>query len=110
MTQPTLPLSGNRCQCAACGEYFNSTSVFDRHRRGDYGNPASPRRCLRPEEMEARGFSKNTKGFWVRCRLQAGTIRQLEEPKGEEAAFLAPRSGSAFAAVGASRQMCSANF
>jgi len=62
-----VKLSGDRCQCAACGEYFNSTAAFDRHRVGGYRVPGD-RRCLSTYEMSERGFSKNLKGFWVTSR------------------------------------------
>jgi len=53
-------LRGDRCRCSGCGEYFNSTYMFDKHRRGDY--PA--RRCLTPTEMTAKGYVISG-GFWV---------------------------------------------
>lgn len=53
-------LTGNRCQCTACGQYFNGAQPFDRHRVGDCGN----RRCLSVAEMEAAGFIRNAVGFW----------------------------------------------
>ena len=56
-------LSGDRCQCSTCGEYFNSTHAFDRHRTGAY-EPLE-RRCLTATEMEARGMSRNVQGFWI---------------------------------------------
>lgn len=57
-------LSGKRCECAACGERFNSVSTFDRHRSGrlDHGEP---RRCATPAELSARGWSRNARGFWI---------------------------------------------
>lgn len=54
-------LTGNRCQCAACGEYFNGAQPFDRHRVGSYG---TSRRCLTVADMEAAGFTRNAAGFW----------------------------------------------
>ena len=56
-----MKLSGDRCQCTACGEYFNSTYAFDKHRKGDY----KARFCLSVDEMIAKGFGKNPKGFWT---------------------------------------------
>jgi len=55
-------LSGQRCQCATCGEYFNSTYAFDLHRAGDYG---VNRRCLTVEGMQSRGMALNATGWWV---------------------------------------------
>lgn len=59
MTAPKL--TGNRCQCAACGESFNGVQPFDHHRAGTYGHN---RHCMTVEEMEAAGFIRNTAGFW----------------------------------------------
>jgi hypothetical protein len=54
-------LGSNRCQCAMCGEYFNSTAAFDKHRIGD---PIAGRRCRSPSEMEAAGMVES-RGWWV---------------------------------------------
>ena len=59
-------LTGSICQCAVCGEVFNSVSVFDLHRIGSCQGQLSARRCLAIHEMAARGWSKNARGFWVR--------------------------------------------
>ena len=60
-------LRGDRCRCATCGEYFNSTFAFDRHRVGGYQTATKPstRRCLTVAEMAAKGMSVNPAGFWV---------------------------------------------
>ena len=58
MTAPKL--TGNRCQCPTCGDYFTSTRAFDRHRIGQFGND---RRCLTAGEMDAAGFARNARGF-----------------------------------------------
>jgi len=58
-------LRGDRCKCANCGHYFNSTSAFDKHRVGKY-MPDS-RRCLSITEM----FEKmviNGKGYWITAK------------------------------------------
>ena len=57
-----MKLSGNRCQCVACGEYFNRVSTFDKHRVGDH---ETGRHCLTPEQMGAKEWKPNAKGFWV---------------------------------------------
>lgn len=56
-----LRLTGNRCLCTACGEYFNGVQPFDKHRTGDFG---TKRRCLTVPEMAAAGFIRNAAGFW----------------------------------------------
>lgn len=53
-------LTGNRCQCTACGEYFSSVRGFDRHRVGEYGND---RRCIPVAELLASGWIRNARGF-----------------------------------------------
>ena len=73
MTGPKL--TGCRCQCPACGDYFGSVVVFDRHRVGNFGRPGeivNTRRCLAPAEMEARGWVRNQRGFWIRRTPQGG--------------------------------------
>lgn len=57
-------LSGDRCRCGACGEAFNSTYAFDKHRQGPY----TDRRCLTPLAMADKGFEKNAAGFWISGR------------------------------------------
>lgn len=61
-------LTGNRCKCPHCGEFFNSLSTFDRHRAGNWENRGANRHCLRPEQLTAKGWSKNEAGFWVERR------------------------------------------
>jgi hypothetical protein len=60
-------LTGNRCQCPTCGEYFNGVQPFDKHRTGDYAKPGQPntRRCLTVAEMIAAGFIRIAAGFWM---------------------------------------------
>lgn len=59
-----MRLTGSRCRCTACGDCFNSVSVFDRHRVSTrFGEPS--RRCLAAAEMAARGWSRNAAGFWI---------------------------------------------
>jgi hypothetical protein len=57
-----MNLSGRRCQCAGCGQYFNSESAFNAHRVGNY---AIKRECLTTPQMEAKGMAKNKAQFWV---------------------------------------------
>lgn len=53
-------LTGNRCQCPACGEYFGNVRGFDRHRTGDYGKV---RRCISAADLLANGWVRNERGF-----------------------------------------------
>jgi hypothetical protein len=87
-----VKLTGDRCRCSGppyggCGEYFNSTKAFDRHRTGAYA--LAQRRCLSPDEMRAKGMAKNAAGFWVtelhtgsslRRRLTAAPIDPTPSP------------------------------
>jgi len=68
MNRPAL--TGNRCQCTACGDFFNSTSTFDRHRTGRFDVPGD-RRCLSADELIARGWSRNTAGFWIERAMRS---------------------------------------
>jgi len=58
-------LTGNRCECGACHQRFNSVSAFDLHRVGMYG---IDRHCREPSEMLAIGMSLNDGGFWIERR------------------------------------------
>ena len=49
-----MKLTGRRCQCAACGEYFNSVGAFEKHRTGSHQKDS--RRCLKADEMEKAGM------------------------------------------------------
>jgi hypothetical protein len=63
--------------CTSCKETFSSVASFDKHRVGDFGRPiygekraiigyTKPnRRCLTPEEMQAKGMQKNQHGYWI---------------------------------------------
>lgn len=53
-----LKLTGNRSQCGACREYFNSVGAFDKHR---VGTPAD-RSCASPSDI---GMSFNAAGYWI---------------------------------------------
>ena len=55
-------LRGDRNQCPACSEFFNSTHAFEKHKTGKIG---INRRCQTVSEMEIKGMSKNDAGFWI---------------------------------------------
>jgi hypothetical protein len=57
--KPHPVLHGDRNQCPTCGELFNSTTAFDKHRIGSPDN----RVCLTLGEMRAQGFT-SPGGFW----------------------------------------------
>jgi hypothetical protein len=61
-----MALTGCRCQCTSCQEYFASPGAFDRHRKGLFASPDSPqhsRHCLTAAEMLAAGWARNPRGF-----------------------------------------------
>jgi hypothetical protein len=77
----TLTLRGDRGQCAACREYFNSTYAFDKHRVGRY--TPMERRCLNPSEMRAKGMVISSPGFWIsKPRSEAAPSSQEAAPSG----------------------------
>lgn len=86
--------------CGGCGQVFASIAAFDTHRTGSFGEPiyrssqnghsqhvcgytAHTRRCLSEEEMQAKGMSRNERGWWMLPALL----------KGEEVEMLNERSG-----------------
>jgi len=77
MSSPRL--TGSRCQCCACGNYFGNVDVFDRHRVGEYG---TDRRCLSVEEMTVMGWERNERGFWLKHRLEAGRVASFAGSQG----------------------------
>jgi hypothetical protein len=70
-----VKLSGDRCLCRACGEYFNSTYALDKHRIA--------LRCRTIEEMRNIGMDKNRAGFWISSRMADSTKKPnlAENPK-----------------------------
>lgn len=72
-----LRLTGGRCLCRGCDEYFNSVHAFDRHRVWD---SPTVRRCLTTDEIVGTGMSINSLGFWIteprlKHRVQPATSR-----------------------------------
>lgn len=59
MTAPRL--TGCRCQCCCCGEYFGSERGFNRHRIGTVGEP--DRRCMSLAELLDAGWLRDARGF-----------------------------------------------
>lgn len=54
-------LRGDRNKCPTCGEYFNSTHAFEKHRTGEFGKD---RRCRTRDEMFSKGMHLGADGFW----------------------------------------------
>ena len=74
-------LRGDRNQCAGCGEFFNSTFAFDKHRIGSHGvhEGSERRRCMSPAEMLESGMLKNRDDFWVGNPWQEYPVRPSSE-------------------------------
>ena len=68
-------LNGDHCQCSACGEYFNSTYAFDKHRTGIY-MPAGQRRCRAAFEMRNIGMDQNAAGWWISSVNTDSSVRR----------------------------------
>jgi hypothetical protein len=77
MSTSTPRLTGDRCKCSTCGQLFNSTAAFDKHRTGSYSDA---RRCRSIEEMQARGMIPNAAGYWVTAAMPAA-LRTSTTPK-----------------------------
>jgi len=69
-----MKLSGDRNQCRMCGEAFNSTTAFDKHRVGEFG---IDRRCRTAVEMCEIGMVLRENGFWVGSLRDADTIPRV---------------------------------
>ena len=61
----------DRNTCPTCGLRFNSTAAFAKHRVGDFSKSEKPspygpvRRCMTIAEMEERGMSISSAGYWI---------------------------------------------
>ena len=66
-------LTGDRCQCAACGLYFMADDGFDFHRVGEYAKPGQlrgNRRCLSLAELAAASWAPNDQNLVSRSYTQ----------------------------------------
>ena len=66
-------LNGDHCQCSACGEYFNSTAAFDKHRRGDFNG----RICLDRAQMLKKGMAVSSTGWWIGSKKAYSDMRSV---------------------------------
>ena len=65
-------LTGKRCQCPGCGEYFSTVSNFDRHRKGKHG---VDRHCVDPVSVGLVLGESHGSTFWRmpgRSEIEAG--------------------------------------
>ena len=70
-------LSNSRCVCRTCGQFFNSTSMFDKHRYGEHG--WNTRKCRTEAELLEKGYAVNKDGFWVRAQMPTLGFRKRVE-------------------------------
>lgn len=63
---PMLPFGTDKCRCPLCGQYFNSTYAFERHRR--IYKETRALRCLSGDELKALGWDTNRTGHWITGR------------------------------------------
>lgn len=102
---PPPRLTGCRCQCTACSEFFASPGAFDRHRRGSFAVPGSLqhcRRCMTLDEMSEAGWSRNPRGFLLapdRRRAGEGVQPAASELGGRVQGPLASRPATPAPAV-----------
>lgn len=82
-----MRLNGDHNQCAECGELFNSSASFDKHRTGAFGAPMGDgtymmhsRRCLTVAEMQDKGMVKNAGGWWITAANPMNYTVQTAEP------------------------------
>lgn len=69
-----MRLSGDRNQCPTCGQYFNSSAAFDKHRTGPLDGD---RLCLTEPGMRAKGMDRNSSGFWVTRPMDENTVSRV---------------------------------
>ena len=83
-------LTGDQCKCSACGEHFNSTYAFDKHRTGVYAPPGR-RRCRTASEMLNIGMAQNAKGFWISHKHTDSSKRRMQSSGLREGGATTPR-------------------
>ena len=70
-------LTGSRCQCTVCGEYFSRVSLFDKHRYGPHTLDGKQRKCKTRDEMLAMGWRHHVGGFWTGQALPVGKFKAI---------------------------------
>jgi len=70
-----MPVRGERVnQCPTCNLFFSSVTAFDKHRFGKHGRN---RRCLTPEEMQAKGMHLNIYGCWASSKMDEASKNKI---------------------------------
>ena len=57
--------------CRACGQFFNSVSMFDRH----LGGTPQERKCRSPQWLLSKGHLLNKDGFWIREKYEETKVK-----------------------------------
>ncbi len=83
-------LTGGRCQCTVCLDYFGSDRGFDRHRIGEIGT--SGRRCQTAEELTAAGWVRDARRFWLQPDARRAGAGVLGVSEGLAATHAPPSS------------------
>jgi len=73
-----LKTTHTKCLCTACGDYFNSTAAFDKHRAGQHG---VSRKCMTHEERRSIKMDTNAQGYWVTELRDAGVVHWARHAK-----------------------------
>jgi predicted nucleic acid-binding Zn ribbon protein len=81
-------LKGDHCQCTACGDYFNSTAAFDKHRWGDWDN----RHCKTQEQMFAAGMALSGTGWWLTAKRDDSSL-PFERRNGDRSESVGEQGG-----------------
>jgi len=72
--------------CSECGETFGSDSGFVRHQVTTTGQPGyDPEydwRCATPDELRARGWFQDKRGWWRQPRVGEGPASRRERGSG----------------------------
>jgi hypothetical protein len=90
-------LTGDRNRCPPCGEYFNSTSAFDKHRTGRIG---IGRRCMTTDEMLRVGMTKNAAGFWIEKAHSTASVQRIAGFPGSDVCEYPPEEKAPEIALG----------
>jgi hypothetical protein len=97
---PTRKLRGDHCHCRTCGEYFNSTKAFDKHRVSD-GCMAGTRRCRMAPQMLQSGMDRDEGGWWITSKRPDSAPRYDSGSGAGKKAISEAREGVAFGNDGA---------
>lgn len=75
-------LTGDHCMCTACGNYFNSTAAFDKHRWGDWED----RHCKTEQQMFDAGMALSGTGWWITSKRDDSSLSRVARSGDQEKA------------------------